>query len=67
MFGQLSVYFPLETCFKCCKIRRAFYLIIKVPIKAQDIGVSKMTLYFNFPAKLMLNLRLLQLALEEHF
>lgn len=26
-----------------------------------------MTLYFNFPTKLMLNLRLLQLALKEDF
>jgi len=42
---------------------RSIYLIIKVSIKAQDVRVSEMALYFNFSAKLMLNLGLLQLAL----
>lgn len=42
------------------------YLIIKIPIQPQDIGMPKMALYLNFPAKLVLNLRLLQLALEEN-
>ena len=43
------------------------YLVIKVSIEAQDVGMSEMTLYFNFTSKLMHNLGLLQLALEEYF
>lgn len=31
------------------------------------MGMSEMTLYFNFSPKLMLNLGLLQLTLEEYF
>lgn len=47
------------------KKRKCLNLIIEVAIKAQYVPMPQMTLYLNFSAKLMLYLRLFQLAFEQ--
>lgn len=59
----------MHACYAVCGLAVYFsptHRIVKVAIQPKDVGVAKVALDLNLAAQLVLDIVLLQLALEEH-